>query len=202
MIFYERAWRSLQHIETDMNVSVEVYERMGDLNQEFCRYRNSFDFYQIALEGATENDQKARILRKMAYIWGNLDDWAHSTKALQVLDQAMTLECVSALEKGEIFSTGAVLQFYQRDLQGAIGYSVKARDIFHSIEEREREFWERVNLSTYLFHEYQFENAWQELQRAGDLIDERIHKKALVQFIPKGPNKSFQEDCMMKASST
>ena len=118
----------------------------------------------------------------MAYIWGNLDDWAHSTKALQVLDQAMTLECVSALEKGEIFSTGAVLQVYQRDLQGAIGYSVKARDIFHSIEEREREFWERVNLSTYLFHEYQFENAWQELQRAGDLIDERIHKKALVQF--------------------
>ena len=29
LIFYERAWRSLQHIETDMNVSVEVYERMG-----------------------------------------------------------------------------------------------------------------------------------------------------------------------------
>ena len=110
-IFYERAWRSLQHVNRGGSARIEVYERLGDLNQEFCRYRQSLDFYEVALEDVNDGDDKARILRKMAYIWGNIDDWAHSEKAMKILHEAMSIENICPVERGEIFSTRAALLF-------------------------------------------------------------------------------------------
>ena len=49
-------------------------------------------------------------------------------------------------------------------------------------KETEKEFWERVNLSTYLFQNGQFDESWHELEIAGHLLDHRIQKKAQVQF--------------------
>jgi tetratricopeptide (TPR) repeat protein len=181
-IYYERAWRSLQHFNRGGRARIEVYERLGDLNQEFCRYRQSLDFYEVALEEVNEGDDRARILRKIAYIWGNIDDWAHSEKAMKILDKAMSVENVTSVERGEILSTRASLLFYQRDVEGAIESSIKARDLFSLNKEREKEFWERVNLSIYLFQNGHFDESWHELKDAGTLLDHRIHKKVQVQF--------------------